>query len=60
MALIPTLLHLFASFVESAAQREQRYLSAAADSGDLERRLAQLDNCKRRQARGVVAGLYPR
>ena len=60
MFLLPTLHRLFTVFSDSQSHRELSFLSAAADTGDFERRLAQLEACTRQRASGIVAGLYPR
>jgi hypothetical protein len=60
MTLIPLFHWLGSALFTSQARSDDTFLAAAADAGDFERRLALLERRTRQQARGVVAGLYPR
>jgi hypothetical protein len=51
---------LCAAFFDTQSDNDRAFLSAAADAGDLERRMALLEEGARQRACGVVAGLYPR
>ena len=57
---LPSIQRLCAALFGTESGRACRFLSAAADTSDLERRLALLEEVERLRACGIVAGLYPR